>query len=246
MDLRYFYIIIIASGIWACSDNCEQDFFFVDLVPEHSLSSECVSVGETFNIKLNYPDTLRAFSGTIETIFDTIYTSGDTSIQSRQEEVISLVDIKNYQFITSFSIHELVDSIDNFDNQPKALEAFDFNVITGEEATDNFDAGNFFSVQPNRSSSVSNLEIGITPTKPGSYYLSVIHGNAGVFEDVIVFDGCDDLILASYQNQEILNENVLFQATDSTYLSEDRIEELKNSKALVFFKVLSSSSDPCF
>ena len=246
MATRFIIILYSIIGLWSCGDNCDQDFFFVDLTPRHTLTSECISVGESFNITLEYPDTLRAFSGVIETIFDTIYTGGDTSIQSRQEEEINVVDIKNYQFVTSISIHLLVDSIDNFDSQPKSFESFEFSVLKGEVATDNFDSGNFFSVMPDRVSSVSSLDISVTPLKVGSYYLSIIHGNAGVYEDVIVFDGCDDLILASYQNTDEVNENVLFQATDSSYLSGDKIEELVNTKALFFFKVLENGAQPCF
>ena len=243
--IRFIIISLLALSIVSCGKDCDQEFFFVDLKPTHSLTSECIEKGSTFNLSLSYTDTLRAFSGVVLTVFDTIYQPNDTIVNSRNEQEINLIDIKNYQFITSITFHRLNDSVSNIDQHSRDLAAFDVVATRGSEAVDNFDEGSFFSFLPDRSNSVSNLDLTITALDTGSFYVSIIHGNAGVFDDPIIADGCDDLILSSYLNEGIVNENVLYQATDSAHITESNLEELVNTQSMFFFKVIESGTTSC-
>lgn len=245
MNSRFILLYIVCVTILSCGKDCDQEFFFIDLEPEHNITSECIQKGDKIEISLTYPDTLRAFSGSVFTVFDTIFTPNDTIIDSRTEEEINLVDIKNYQFVTSISLHKLSDTIDLFDEQPRALDDFSVDIITGNEALNSFEPGNYFSYEPDRSNSISNLELSITTLDTGSYYLSMIHGNAGIFENAITIDECDDLILASYNNAGVINENVLFQAVDSNALGAERIMELVNTRSMFFFKVVDDLGQGC-
>ena len=239
MVSRFFCILILALSILGCSsDNCEQDFFFFELNPEYSLASESISLGESFRLILEYTDTLRASAGTTEIVFDTTFDAmNEMMISTRQEEVINVVDIKNYQFITSLRFKALIDTIEFFNDLPTVNDLFDISIVSGEEATGNFDGDEYISYSPARASSISRLELIITPQKSGAYHLSMIHGNAGVFTDVLVFDGCDDLILTRYENTGAVNENVLYQAIDSSYITQNELEELVNNRAIMFFEV---------
>lgn len=241
MVSKYIGFLILVLGVCSCSsDSCEQDFFFFNLNPEYSLESESLALGESFRMVLEYTDTLSASAGTTEIVFDTTFDSmNEMMISSRQEEVINTVDIKNYQFITSLRFKELIDTIEFFNDLPNANGQFDISVLSGEEAVGNFDGEEYISFNPGRSSSISRLELLITPQNVGSYYISMIHGNAGVFTDVLVFDGCDDLILTRYENTGPVNENVLFQAIDSNYVTENELQELIDNRGLLFFKVES-------
>ncbi|MEE9373593.1 MAG: hypothetical protein V3V00_11130 [Saprospiraceae bacterium] len=241
--IRYIIILLIAISVMSCGKDCDQDFFFIDLKPTYSIASECVEKNESFNFSLVYTDTLRAFSGVVLTEFDTIITPSDTMLNSRDVKEISLVDIKNFQFVTSISIHRLNDSVSNIDLHSRDLDAFEFQINTGTLAADNFDAGNFFSCEPERSNSISTLDITITAKDTGSFYMSIIHGNAGLYDDPILSDGCDDLILASYINEGLVNENVLYQATDSSHVTLEALEELVNTKAMFFFKVIEPGGE---
>ncbi|MDG2449857.1 MAG: hypothetical protein P8M34_09470 [Saprospiraceae bacterium] len=243
--IRYIAIILIGVSIVSCGKNCDQEFFFIDLKPTHSLESECIEVGESFNLSLTYTDTLRAFSGVVLTVFDTIYQPNDTIVNSRNEQEINLIDIKNYQFITSITFHRLNDSVSNIDQHSRDLGAFNVAVNRGSEAVDNFDSGNFLSYMPDRNNSISTLDLTVTPQSLGSFYVSIIHGNAGVFDDPIIADGCEDLILSSYMNEGLVNENVLYQATDSSHISDTDLEELVNTKSMFFFKVVEPGSFKC-
>jgi hypothetical protein len=243
--IRIIFIALLVTAILSCGKDCDQEFFFIDLKPEHSLQDECVELGESFNLSLTYTDTLRAFSGVVLTVFDTIYQPNDTIVNSRNEQEINLIDIKNYQFITSITFHRLNDSVSNIDQHSRDLDAFVVTANRGSEAVDNFDPGNFYSFMPERNNSISNLDLTITPQEIGSYYVSIIHGNAGVFEDPIIADGCEDLILSSYINEGVVNENVLYQATDSSHISQTELDELVNTQSMFFFKVIESGSPKC-
>ncbi len=219
MKYRIFYIMIAVATLWSCGKECDQDFFNFRLFPEYSISTECVLVGSELSFKLEYTDTLTSF-------FDT-----------------TTYDLRDYNIVTSLSIRELNDTLARLEDQGVAFDDFNVSIKTGSEAESSFDPGAFMSFLPQRGDG-SVLEISLVPQNTGVFYLSFIHGNAGVFEDPIVVDGCDDLILANYINSGIVNASLLF-AFDSTLVTQEELDELVNTRALFFFEVVEDPGNPC-
>ena len=219
MMTRILSILILSATFWSCSEQCDQDFFNFRLFPQYSITSECVLLGDELTFTLDYTDTLTSF-------FDTI-----------------TYDLRDYNIVTSLSIRSLDDSLAKLENQTVAFDDFNISIKTGAEAESSFDPGDYMSFLPQRGNG-SSLEVALEPKKKGVYILSFIHGNAGVFADEIVSDGCDDLILANYVNDGVINEPLLF-AFDSTLVTQEELDNLIKTRAIFFFEVVEDTNSSC-
>jgi hypothetical protein len=214
-ELIFFMAVVI--GLLSCAKECEQDFFNFRLIPKYSIDSECLELGESLQISLIYPDTLVSF-------FDTV-----------------TYDLRDYNIVTSVAVKELSDTLALFRDQPVAFDKVSLTATTGSETSSSFDPGEFISFLPQRGDG-SILNLSLTPNKVGTYYVTLVHGNAGVFEDPLIADGCDDLILTNYRNESRVNESLL-NAFDSTLVTQDELTELIETRALLFFKVVATASE---
>jgi len=190
---KLILLLIIIIAIPSCGeDQCFESFLF-RFQTTNTLSTEEVSVGESFNIIVEFPNMIM------------------------EQKSGELEDVSDFPFIAAFTFKEFSSKSVKMSLHPMALDDFDVEVIEGSEMKPNFvvlatsTESHSFYCAPEHSSNGRSIELKITPRKTGVFFIFLQNGTDLEHSTTVDFDDddCIDTIYVDYSNVSANNYDFL-------------------------------------